>query len=119
MNAAEAPVAEAAPVADATTETAPAADVVATEAAPALAGTAPKGAIFTGPDNHIIHDAHQSPKWVKLSPFIAMLLGLMLAIQFYILRPEVLNWPSKQNHSSKKPKWVWMKSGDSIMARGV
>jgi NADH-quinone oxidoreductase subunit L len=42
-----------------------------------------------GPDNHIIHEAHQSPKWVKLSPFIAMLLGLILAIQFYILRPDL------------------------------
>ena len=95
--AAEAATTEATPAADAaTTETAPAADatveaapVAATEAAPAVAGTAPKGAIFMGPDNHIIHEAHQSPKWVKLSPFIAMLLGLMLAIQFYILRPDL------------------------------
>ena len=42
-----------------------------------------------GPDNHIIHEAHQSPTWVKLSPFIAMILGLGLAIQFYLLRPDL------------------------------
>ncbi len=81
--------------AEATTKAAPAVDAataeaaLAAEATPAIAGTAPKGAIFMGPDNHIIHEAHQSPKWVKLSPFIAMLLGLGLAIQFYILRPDL------------------------------
>ena len=91
--------AEAAPAADATTEAAPATDatvdaapaetVAPAEATPAIAGTAPKGAIFMGPDNHIIHEAHQSPTWVKLSPFIAMILGLGLAIQFYLLRPDL------------------------------
>ena len=78
----------AAPAADATVEAAPA-EAATPEATPAIAGTAPQGAIFMGPDNHIIHEAHQSPKWVKLSPFIAMLLGLILAIQFYILRPDL------------------------------
>ena len=83
----------------ATTEAAPAEDHAATtEAAtteveapamPAAIGAAPKGAIFIGPDNHIIHEAHGVPTLVKLSPFIAMLLGFGLAIQFYILRPDL------------------------------
>jgi NADH-quinone oxidoreductase subunit L len=92
---------EAAPAEDhaATTEAAPAEDHAATtEAAtteveapamPAVIGAAPKGAIFIGPDNHVIHDAHEAPTWVKLSPFIAMILGLGLAVQFYILRPDL------------------------------
>jgi NADH-quinone oxidoreductase subunit L len=88
---------EAAPAEDhaATTEAAPAEGTVATteaapaEAAPIIAGSAPKGAIFMGPDNHVIHEAHQVPGWVKLSPFIAMILGFALALQFYILRPEL------------------------------
>ena len=58
-------------------------------AAPAVIGAAPKGAIFLGPDNQVIAAAHSVPTWVKLSPFIAMLLGLALAIQFYILRPDL------------------------------
>ncbi len=67
----------------ATTAEAPAADhsVVAMEA--------PKGAIFIGPDNHVIHSAHEAPTWVKVSPFIAMILGFALAFQFYIRRPEL------------------------------
>ena len=45
-------------------------------------------AIFNGAENHVLHDAHNVPKWVKVSPFIAMLLGLGLAYYFYILKPE-------------------------------
>jgi NADH-quinone oxidoreductase subunit L len=88
--ATEAAPAEAAPAEDhaATTEAAPA-DTAATEATPAIAGSAPKGAIFMGPDNHTLHEAHLVPAWVKLSPFIAMILGFALALQFYILRPEL------------------------------
>ncbi|MEM9045783.1 MAG: NADH-quinone oxidoreductase subunit L [Pseudomonadota bacterium] len=46
-------------------------------------------AIFSAPDNHVLHDAHDVPKWVKLSPFVAMLIGLGLAYLFYIRRPEL------------------------------
>jgi NADH-quinone oxidoreductase subunit L len=81
---------EAAPTEAATTE------ATATEAAPTeetttevdhtalVAGAAPKGAIFMGPDNHMIHEAHDAPEWVKVSPFIAMLIGFALAWLFYI-----------------------------------
>ncbi len=41
-------------------------------------------AIFLAPENDLIHDAHYVAKWVKVSPFIAMLLGLGLAWLFYI-----------------------------------
>ena len=48
-----------------------------------------KGAIFKHPDNHVLHEAHLVPKWVKLSPFIAMLAGFLLAYQMYIRRPDL------------------------------
>ncbi|WP_426036791.1 NADH-quinone oxidoreductase subunit L [Cypionkella sp. TWP1-2-1b2] len=102
-----APVAtEAAPAAtteSATTETAPAAvtevapateTTVAATAEPAAPvqlepGVAPKGAIYLGADNHVLHEAHEAPKWVKVSPFVAMVLGFLLAFQFYIRRPDL------------------------------
>ena len=31
-----------------------------------------KAALFTLPDNHILHDIHDVPVWVKLAPFVAM-----------------------------------------------
>ncbi len=51
-----------------------------------------KGAIYKHPDNHVLHEAHLVPKWVKVAPFIAMLLGFGLAYQMYIRRPD---WPAK------------------------
>ena len=39
------------------------------------------------PDNHVLDEAHHSPKWVKVSPFIAMLIGLGLAYAMYIRNP--------------------------------
>ncbi len=58
----------------------------------ALAGLAtapPRGAVHFGPDNHVIHEAHLVPAWVKLSPFLAMVLGFLIAFQFYIRRPDL------------------------------
>ena len=42
------------------------------------------GAIFMGPENHVLHDAHYAPIWVKISPFLAMLAGLFMALWFYV-----------------------------------
>ena len=36
-----------------------------------------------------MHAIHEVPMWAKLSPFIAMLIGLALAWQFYIRRPDM------------------------------
>ncbi|EJF88718.1 NADH-quinone oxidoreductase subunit L [Bartonella tamiae] len=48
-----------------------------------------KGALFTGPENHIMHEAHNVPMWVKTSPFIAMVIGFIFAYLFYILAPSI------------------------------
>jgi NADH-quinone oxidoreductase subunit L len=57
-----------------------------------LTGAPGEGAIHNAPDNHVLNDAHEVPVWVKLSPFIAMILGFGLAYQMYIRRPD---WPHK------------------------
>ena len=48
-----------------------------------------EGAVYIGEDNTILDDAHAVPKLVKASPFIAMLIGLILAYIMYIRRPEL------------------------------
>ena len=50
----------------------------------AYKGQAPQGAIFHHPDNHVLDEAHYAPKWVKLSPFIAMLIGFITALWLYV-----------------------------------
>ena len=47
------------------------------------------GAVFFGPDNDTIERAHEAPAWVKTSPFIAMLIGALVAYWFYIVNPEL------------------------------
>src|SRR5690606_27593137 len=47
-----------------------------------------KASLFTLPDNHILHAFHEVPLWVKLSPFVAMILGFLFAYQFYIRSPQ-------------------------------
>lgn len=48
-----------------------------------------KAALFIGPENHILTEIHHAPFLVKLSPFVAMLVGFAVAYQFYIRRPEM------------------------------
>ncbi|PBB69045.1 NADH-quinone oxidoreductase subunit L [Mesorhizobium sp. WSM4312] len=48
-----------------------------------------KASLFTLPDNHILHEIHELPLWVELSPFIAMLIGFAVAWKFYIRSPEL------------------------------
>ncbi len=53
-------------------------------------GPAPgDGAIYQGPDNDVLEAAHESPLWVRISPFLAMLLGLGAAFQMYIREPAL------------------------------
>ncbi|BBU56120.1 NADH-quinone oxidoreductase subunit L [Mameliella alba] len=79
--------------ADAGDHAAPAADHGDDHAAPAgdhAAVAAPgAGAIYMGADNHVLHDAHYVPKWVKVSPFIAMVIGFVVAFWFYIVNPKL------------------------------
>ncbi len=58
----------------------------------AVAAVPGQGALYRAPDNHVLHDAHYVPVWVKLSPFFAMLIGFLTAYQFYIRRPD---WPGR------------------------
>jgi len=46
-------------------------------------------AIFLAPENDLIHEAHYVAKWVKVAPFVAMLLGLGLAWLFYIRNTDL------------------------------
>ena len=45
--------------------------------------------IYMAPENTVLHEAHYVPTWVKLSPFVVMMLGLALAYWFYIVNPSL------------------------------
>ena len=54
-----------------------------------LTGAPGEGAIHAAPDNNILNEAHEVPKWVKWSPFFAMILGFVTAYWFYIVNPSL------------------------------
>ncbi len=83
-------------------------------------GQAPEGAIFMRPENHVMDNAHHAPKWVKVSPFIAMLIGLSLAYLFYIVNPSL----PKRLATSQAPlyrfllnKWYFDELYDVVFVR--
>jgi NADH-quinone oxidoreductase subunit L len=54
-----------------------------------MEGAPGEAAIYMAPENTVLHEAHYVPTWVKLSPFVAMLIGLVTALWFYIWDPAM------------------------------
>ncbi|NUH66257.1 NADH-quinone oxidoreductase subunit L [Sulfitobacter sp. S0837] len=79
-----------------------------------------EGALYIGPDNHVLDDAHAAPVWVKVSPFIAMLSGLVMALWFYIWSPTVpgrLAANQRPLYLFLKNKWYFDEVYDVIFVR--
>jgi NADH-quinone oxidoreductase subunit L len=91
-----------------------------TEHATTDAHAAPQGAIYLGADNTVLHQAHEAPAWVKVSPFIAMILGLALAYLFYIRKPELPGQLAKQQrplYLFLLNKWYFDEIYDAVFVR--
>ncbi|WP_299932640.1 NADH-quinone oxidoreductase subunit L [uncultured Pelagimonas sp.] len=67
-------------------------------------GAAPEGAIYMAPDNHVMDEAHHAPVWVKVSPFIAMIIGLATAYWFYIVNPSL----PKRLAEAQRPLYLFL-----------
>jgi len=48
-----------------------------------------RASIFVDPHNHVLHDRHGVPVWVKLSPLFVTAAGLLVAWYYYIRRPDL------------------------------
>lgn len=72
--------------------------------------------------NTVIHDAHYVPDWVIWAPFVAMVLGFVLAYLFYILRPDI---PGKLAEMFQPAyqfilnKWYFDEVYDVVFVRGA
>jgi len=55
-------------------------------------------AIFLGPDNNIMEAFHHVPAWVKWAPIVAGVVGIAVAWQFYIRRPDFPASLAKLHH---------------------
>jgi len=48
-----------------------------------------RGAIFTAASNHVLHEAHNVPTWVKWSPLVVSTIGLLIAVWVYLLNEGI------------------------------
>ncbi len=79
-----------------------------------------KAALYLLPDNHILHEFHEVPMWVKLAPFVAMLLGLLGAWYMYIRSPETPVALAAQNrglYAFLLNKWYFDELYDFLFVR--
>ncbi len=65
-----------------------------------------EAAIYMAPENTVLHEAHYVPTWVKLSPFVAMLIGLGVAFLFYIVNPSL----PKRLAENQRPLYLFLKN---------
>ena len=70
----------------------------------AFTGKPGEGAIYTGEGNTNMNDAHYVPKWVKVSPFVVMVIGFLFAYWFYILNPAM----PKALAASQRPLYLFL-----------
>ncbi len=80
------------------------------------------GAIYMAPNNHILDEAHHVPKWVKLSPFVAMIIGLLLSYIFYIWRtdmPRKLAQNQRYLYSFLLNKWYFDEIYEILFVRSA
>jgi NADH-quinone oxidoreductase subunit L len=76
--------------------------------------------LFALPDNHIVEEIHHVPFWAKLSPFVAMLIGLFVAWSFYIRAPETPVRLAEQHAGLYRfllNKWYFDELYDALLVR--
>ncbi len=79
-----------------------------------------KAALYTGADNHILEMVHEIPFWAKVSPFVAMLLGLWAAWHFYIKSPDTPKRLAEQHDALYRfllNKWYFDEIYDFLFVR--
>ncbi len=81
-----------------------------------------KGALFTLPDNRVLEEFHHVPAWVKLSPFIAMVIGFVVAWVFYIRSPDLPKALARQHRGLYLfllNKWYFDEAYDFLFVRSA
>jgi len=63
-----------------------------------------RGAIFSAPTNHVLHEAHNVPEWVKWAPLVVSLLGLFGAWWVYIAREGM----GARIAANRGPLWTFL-----------
>ena len=79
-------------------------------------------AIYLSESNHVIESIHYVPKWVKYSPLVMMVLGLITAIIFYLIYPNIPKFLSNKFNPLYKfllNKWYFDELYELIFVRNI
>jgi len=79
-----------------------------------------KGALYTSEHNHILHEMHEIPSWVGLSPTIAMIGGFLVSLYVYVLNPgtaQKLAATFPRLYDFLLNKWYFDELYDAILVR--
>ena len=79
-------------------------------------------AIYLSESNHVIESIHYVPKWVKYSPLVMMFLGLIAAIIFYLIYPNIPKFLSIKFNPLYKfllNKWYFDELYELIFVRNI
>ena len=79
-------------------------------------------AIFTAPSNHVLHDAHEVPTWVKWSPVTFTVIGTLFAVWIYLVREGMARRMAERGgivHGFLYNKWYFDEIYDAVFVRGA
>nr|WP_245197679.1 NADH-quinone oxidoreductase subunit L [Jiella mangrovi] len=54
-------------------------------------------ALYTGAENHVLHDMHEISFWIAILPTLCMVIGFVVAYMFYIRQPSLAKETAKRN----------------------
>jgi NADH-quinone oxidoreductase subunit L len=80
------------------------------------------GAVFNGPANHVLHDSHGVPTWVKWSPLVLTLTGTFAAWWIYVRNEGMGRRMADRGgvvHAFLYNKWYFDEVYDFIFVKGA
>ena len=81
-----------------------------------------RGAIYVGEHNHVLHDSHSVPTWVKWSPLVVTLIGAAFALWIYGVKEGMARRMAERGsaiHAFLYNKWYFDELYDFIFVRGA
>ena len=80
------------------------------------------GAVFNGPANHVLHDSHGVPTWVKWSPLVLTLTGTFAAWWIYVVKEGMARRMADRGgvvHAFLYNKWYFDELYDFVFVKGA
>ena len=81
-----------------------------------------KGAIFIGPGNHVLEEAHHAPEWLHWAPLVVTAIGFLLAVWAYVLNEGMGARIAARGgplHAFLYNKWYFDELYDFIFVKGA